>query len=387
MLVEILILGVLCAGWALYGLWGRRFDPDGFREPGRCGGCREGECRKRCQQAVLLLVALAGLSGCSRPSAEFRTFTYGTMATKLVVTVPDRPSAEADAEAVAEVFRGVDARMSEWKDTSPLSGVNRSAGLAPAPVPADLREVIRRGIGLGELTGGAFDITWAALWGLWDFKAEDPAVPDREEIARRVRLVDYRRIVVDDDAGTVFLPEAGMLIGLGGIAKGYALDRAAAALRELGFRDFLLLGGGQVYAGGTRGGRPWRVGIRDPRGGPEDYFATLQVTNASVSTSGDYERYFILEGARYHHILDPRSGMPARGLRSATVVSADATLADALSTALLVLGAEAGMPVVEALEGVDAVLVDEAGEVIVSSGIGDRLLIQRQPRAEAGEDP
>ena len=151
-----------------------------------------------------------------------------------------------------------------------------------------------------------------------------------------------------------------MKIGLGGIAKGYALDRAAELLRAHGVRDFLILGGGQVMAGGHKDGKPWRVGIRDPRGEPEDYFATLDVTDASTSTSGDYERYFVLDGVRYHHILDPRTGMPSKGLRSVTTVSPDATLADALSTAIMVLGAERGLALAESL-GVGAVLVDNAG--------------------------
>jgi thiamine biosynthesis lipoprotein len=318
------------------------------------------------------------------------TFETEVMATTVRVTVPEEPpgiGAEEAAEAVFRVFRRVDAEMSEWKESSPLSEVNRRAGGGPVAVPAELREVIRRGLEIGELTGGAFDVTWAALWGLWDFRAPEPVVPPAAEIERRARLVDYRRVELDEALGAVRLPEPGMTIGLGGIAKGYALAEAAEVLRERGLEDFLLVSGGQVYAAGARseGGsgagenRPWRVGVRDPRGGPEDFFALLELADASASTSGDYERYFVAAGVRYHHILDPRTGRPARGLRSATVVSADAVLADALSTGIFVMGPEAGLALAERLPGVEAVLVDGDGGVLTTAGLEGRLEVLYAP--------
>jgi len=324
--------------------------------------------------ALAVVIALLRRVPCAEPQSSFVSFTEQIMTTPISVLLPaehGREGAEG-AEIVFDIFREVDARMSEWKETSPLSAVNRAAGLQPVEVPDDLRALIRRGIEIGDLTGGAFDITWAALWGLWDFEADPPCVPGDEEIESRLRLVDYRRIEIDDDAGTVFLPEEGMMIGLGGIAKGCALDRAAVALHQAGIDSFLLSAGGQMMAGGLRGDRPWRIGIRDPRMGPTDYFAYLEVTDTSVSTSGDYERYFILDGVRYHHILDPRTGRPAsppEPLRSATVVCADATLADALSTALVILGREKALALVESLEGVEAVLVDDEAQVHTSRGL------------------
>jgi FAD:protein FMN transferase len=303
---------------------------------------------------------------------DFVTYRGATMATTVAVTLPAGPAAEGHARAVLAVFREVDARMSEWKDSSPLAAVNRAAGIRPVAVPEDLRRVLNRARRIGEATDGAFDITWAALWGLWDFKAAEPRLPPAEEVARRAALVDFRQLEIDDDAGTVFLPHAGMTIGLGGIAKGHALDRAAALLAARSVDDYLIAAGGQVMARGDRGGRPWRVGIRDPRGGPDDAFARVEVRDASLSTSGDYESFFVVDGVRYHHILDPRTGWPARGLRSATVIAADATLADALSTALIALGAERGMAVAERL-GVEAVLIDAEGRVAVTAGLAGAL--------------
>jgi thiamine biosynthesis lipoprotein len=309
---------------------------------------------------------------------RFVSFTEDIMASPISVLAPE-PVAREAADIVFGIFREVDERMSEWKATSPLSAVNAASGSHPVVVPDDLRSVIRRGIEIGAQTGGAFDITWAALWGVWDFQALEPKVPGEDEITRRVALVDYRRLEIDDAAGTVYLPQAGMHIGLGGIAKGYALDRSARALRERGFDSFLISAAGQMMLGGMRGDRPWRVGVRDPRGGPGDYFARLELTDTSLGSSGDYERYFILDGVRYHHILDPATGMPARSLRGATVICPDATLADALSTALMVMGPQVGLDLVENLDGVEAVVVDAEGKVHTTSGLHGRLLDLRQP--------
>ena len=304
--------------------------------------------------------------------------------TQEIMATPITVEARADQinqaeQIVFDIFRGIDARMSEWKDSSPLSAINRSAGVTPVPIPADLRALLHRSIDIAQLTDGAFDPTWAALWGLWDFKAEHPAPPSVEAIAERLALIDYRSLDIDDTAGTVFLPRSGMLVGLGGIAKGYALDQAAAALHTAGIYDFLISAGGQIMAGGSHDGRPWRVGVRDPRGDVDDYFARIELHDESASTSGDYERYFIDHGVRYHHVLDPRTGKPSRGVRSVTVVSGDATLADALSTALMILGVERGLAVVEATPGLEALFVDEIGKTHLSSGLEARIEIVHDP--------
>lgn len=335
----------------------------------------------------LVLGAALGLRHCRQQGAstqdEMRTRyvlqNATVMATQIEVLLP---AGQAPlAEHVFRVFREVDARMSEWKSTSPLSAVNRAAGRAAVGVPADLRHVIRRGLDLGRRSGGAFDITWAAFWGLWDFKAEQPMVPPRKQIDDRRQLVDYRDVELNDAAGTVRLKRAGMKIGLGAIAKGYALDRAAVELRRRGSDSFMLSSGGQVLVAGTRDDRPWRVGIRDPRGKAKDYFGVLALTDTTISTSGDYERYFVRNGQRYHHILDPRTGMPARGLRSVTVICDDATLADALSTTVMVLGPDRGLALVERSAGVEAVLVDDQAQVRLSTGAPALFELRRPPRA------
>lgn len=301
------------------------------------------------------------------------------MATRITVRARGDQIDQA-SEIVFSIFREVDERMSEWKASSPLSAVNAAAGMGPVAVPEDLRRVVRRGIEIGQMTDGAFDITWAALWGLWDFKSQPPRVPTEDEISSRLGLIDYASVRIDDEMGTVFLPREGMLIGLGGIAKGYALDRAGEALREAGVTSFLISAGGQVLVGEERDGRggggvggAWRIGIRDPRGEAEDYFAQIDLANTSLSTSGDYERFFVVDGVRYHHVLDPRTGRPSRGVRSVTVISADATLGDALSTSLMLLGVERGLSLVESLDDVEAIFVDDEAAVHLSGGLVGRI--------------
>lgn len=300
--------------------------------------------------------------------APVTTFQHGVMGTRLEVVLPDAADAADAAQLVFDVFDDVDARMSEWRAMSPLSAVNRNAG-APVFVPEELRLVIRRGLSLGERTGGAFDITWAALWSLWDFNAAVAELPSLPALRAAAARVDFRQVEVDDTHGTVRLKMPGMKLGLGGIAKGYALERAAAELRARGVEDFMISAGGQVFAAGQRGTRSWTVGIRDPRGERGDFFATVSVRDASVSTSGDYERFFIIDGVRYHHILDPRTGLPARGVRSATVIAADPILADSVSTAVVVMGIKAGMALLESFPGVEGLLVDENGKVHATPGV------------------
>lgn len=322
--------------------------------------------------------------GGGAPSEGFERFDVPLMGTVIEAVVPAGPRAEAAARCVFDAFVAVDRDMSEWRAGSPLSAVNEHAGGAAVEVPDDLMRVIARGIELGRATGGAFDITWAALWGLWDFGAAKPGLPDPAEVRARLARVDYREVVVDEARGTVRLPTAGMAIGLGGIAKGWALDVAARRLRAMGVEDFLLSAGGQIMTGGTHGGAPWTVALRDPRGPEGDVFAQLPASDVSVATSGDYERYFVLGGVRYHHILDPRTGMPARGARSATVVTPDATLADGLATALVVMDPRRGMALVEGLPGVEAVIVGPDGALHVSSGLRGALHIVHAPRDRDG---
>jgi thiamine biosynthesis lipoprotein len=216
---------------------------------------------------------------------------------------------------------------------------------------------------------------------VWKFDAQDQdnSIPDEAMVRARLPLVDYRRIELDEGAGTVFLARKGMRIHLGGIGKGYAVERAAGILRQAGLRNFMIQAGGDLYVAGLKDGKPWRLGINDPRGAAGRIFAAIDLTDGTFSTSGDYARFFVKNGVRYHHLLDPATGMPARGCRSVTIVADNPMHADGLSTGAFILGPADGMALIERLPHVEGVIVTAANEVMVSSGLKDRLVMLGQP--------
>jgi thiamine biosynthesis lipoprotein len=233
-------------------------------------------------------------------------------------------------------------------------------------VDADILTVIERGLEMSRLSGGAFDITYASVGYLYDYRAHQR--PTEAEIAAALPGVDYRQVVVDREARTIRFLREGVRIDLGGIAKGHAVDRSIDKLRQLGIRHAMVNAGGDTRLLGDRRGKPWIVGIRDPRA--EGRMVTrLPLADEAISTSGDYERYFEEDGVRYHHILVPGTGRSARAVRSATVLGPDATLTDALSTTVFVLGVERGMELVSRLPGVEAVVVDAEGRIFYSDGL------------------
>jgi thiamine biosynthesis lipoprotein len=289
----------------------------------------------------------------------------------------------AAAEAAAFVFdemKRLDRVMTTWIPESEVSQVNSAAGVSAIKVSDDTYLVIERAVDMSRRSGGIFDITVGAYKGLWKFDEDmDGTLPATTEVAERRRLVNWRDIVLDKKARTVKLRRKGMSITLGGIAKGYAVDKCAALLRDKGFVDFILQAGGDMYVSGKKDTQPWVVGIRDPRGARDAMFALAPVEDHSFSTSGDYERSFIKDGVRYHHILDPRTALPANASRSVTVMAKDAFTADAWSKVLFILGWKKAMPLVEQMKDFEAVFVDPENQVHVSSGLRDKLKILRPP--------
>ena len=298
----------------------------------------------------------------------------------LTAWTADEREATAAFETVFDEFDRLDALMSVWKDQSDVVRLNQAAGQQPVPVDEDVRSVLQTAIQVGDWTGGKFDVTFAALADVWKFDHDqDNRVPAADEIAARLPLIDYTQIVIDHAAGTAFLRRPGMRVHLGGIGKGFAVDRGVRLLRARGLTNFMIQSGGDMYIAGRHGDRPWRVGIRDPRGPEGSTFATLEVTDVAIGTSGDYERFFIKDGRRYHHLLDPDTGQPARSIRSVTVIAPRAVMADALDTGVFVAGPQAGMTLVERMEGVQAVIVTAANDVLVTPGLRGSLVLRAQP--------
>jgi thiamine biosynthesis lipoprotein len=297
------------------------------------------------------------------------------------VWTADETAAVAAIEKVFAEFDRLDALMSVWKAGSDVLRINDAAGKTAVAVSPEVREVLRASQEVSRLTGGKFDVTFGALSGVWKFDHDlDGQIPNRSEIVSRLPLIDYQALQIDDGAGTAGLTRAGMKVHLGAIGKGYAIDRSVTILRESGVVDFMIQSGGDLFLSGRRGDRLWRVGIQDPRGDPNSIFAAIEMADAAFSTSGDYERFFIRDGHRYHHILDPDTGEPAMRCRSVTIMAKTGTAADGLSTGVFILGAEEGMALIEKLPGVEGVIVTADNQVLVSSGLETRLERIKLPR-------
>jgi len=298
----------------------------------------------------------------------------------LVAWTADEAGARSAFEAVFREFDRLDGLMSIWREGSDVQRVNQAAGAHAVTISPETLEALRAARQVSEWTEGKFDVTFGALSDVWKFDHDqDNRVPRPDEIRARLPFVNYRALIFDEQHRTALLERRGMRMHLGGIGKGYAVDRGARLLRGMGIDNFMIQSGGDFYVSGHRGGRPWRVGIRDPRGPADRMFAALDLADGTFSTSGDYERFFMKDGRRYHHLLDPNLGEPAVGCRSVTIVTNLATLADGLSTGVFILGPEKGMALVERLPDVEGVIVTSTNEVLVSSGLKGKLLMLAPP--------
>jgi thiamine biosynthesis lipoprotein len=296
----------------------------------------------------------------------------------------------AITQAIAEVRR-LEALLSEWKQDSEIGQVNAKSG-EWVEIGPESRAVIERGLWAGKLSAGSFDITFQALSKVWKFgSAQDaePKPPTRAEVEPLRRLVDYRRVELDDGGGTgggggtargrVRIGK-GQQLGVGGIAKGYIIDAAAKVLRAAGVESFLAQAGGDLYGAGRKpGGEPWVSGVQDPRAPQGQFFAVLELTDHAFSTAGDYARSYVFGGKRYHHIIDPKTGFPATACRSVTVWAPDATTADGIDDAVFILGPKQGLKLVESLDGVGVVIVDASNQVFVSDRIKDKVKVLKPP--------
>ena len=253
----------------------------------------------------------------------------------------------------------------------PQSEVSRlSAAPGPMAVSPETASVIAQGLEIAARSDGAFDLGLGRLIAAWDILGEHPKVPSAAAIAAALQGVGPGDIQLSGQTVSKSRPDLAM--DLGSIAKGYAVDRACQLLRERGISHASVNAGGDLMLIGDREGRPWRIGIQHPRK-PGEVLALVELNGGSIVTSGDYERFFEQDGVRYHHLLDPATGQPARGCQSVTVVAPNATLADALATAAFVLGPEKGLRFLHQWPGVEGIIVDAAGKAVVTAGLKDRV--------------
>jgi thiamine biosynthesis lipoprotein len=319
-------------------------------------------------RTAALLLALSGAGAAAPAHAEWLQREQAIMGTRCVVELwaedPDRGLAAI--EAVFAEFRRIDAAMSTYKPESELSRVNATAAHAPMRISRELYDLLATSIEYSKLTGGAFDVTYASVGYLYDYRAH--VHPDADAIAAALPGIDYRHIELIPETQSVHFRQQGVRIDLGGIGKGYAVDRGIAVLQDLGIERAMVNAGGDTRIIGDRLGQPWIVGIRHP---DDESRVVLRIplTDTAMSTSGDYERFFEENGVRYHHILDPRTGRSASKVRSVTIIAATATRTDALTKSVFVMGAEDGIRFIDSLGDVDAIAVTPEGKVVYSKGL------------------
>jgi len=318
--------------------------------------------------AVLLLLLVLP----SHPArAEWHSDQQAKMGTRVEIQLWSEDPAEARrliAAGMAE-FDRIEAWMSSYIESSEVSRANREAYAAPVPISAELLDLIRRSVALSERSGGAFDITFDSVGQLYDYRAR--VRPDAAAIEASLPAISYRHLELDPVRSTLRYTVPGTRINFGGIGKGYACEQVAAVLRAAGVTHALVNAGGDTRLIGDRRGRPWVVGIRDPDDATR-WVTRLALDDEAISTAGDYERFFDDNGVRYHHILDPKSGQSASGVRSVTVIGPDATLTDGLDTAVFVLGPEKGLALIDATPGYAAVVIDAERNVRFSKRLATR---------------
>lgn len=316
--------------------------------------------------SCLLLLAIVILQ--SQAIAGWHQQQRDMMGTRISVELwHEDASVAADcSEKVFTEMRRIDALMSSYKDDSELSYINNNAAINAVEISAEMMHLIRKSIHFSEISQGAFDITYASVGYAYDYRKRQQ--PDDASISEKLPAIDYHHIMISGNK--VKFGNAAVRINLGGIAKGYAVDRAVDIVSQCGITGAMVSAGGDSRIIGDREGRPWVIGIQHPRN-PEGIALRLPIGESAISTSGDYERFFIENGNRVHHIINPSTGRSATASWSATVIGPNALATDALSTSIFILGAIDGIAMIESLEGFDAIVIDNGGKVHYSSGFED----------------
>ncbi len=314
------------------------------------------------------LVVLSLVLLCTNVQAEWFKESRGIMGTNIDVDLLDSDVIHAKGciEEVMGEMEHINREMSPYIKTSELYRINQLAAKQPVKISQELFDLIKRSFYFSEISHGAFDITFASIGYRYDYRKH--IKPTDAQIKASLKEINYRHIKLDAEARTIRFDMQGVRIDLGGIAKGYAVDKSIDLLRKCGIKDAMVTAGGDSRIIGDHDGRPWMIGIKDPRN-KKDSIVAIPLVNTAISTSGDYERYFIKNGVRYHHILNPRTGKSVRSTRSVTILGPDATTTDGLSTTVFVLGPKAGLALAEHLKDIEAVIIDNKGKVHYTSGL------------------
>jgi len=270
---------------------------------------------------------------------------------------------------IAEISR-IEKLLTTFSEDSQTTEINRNAGIRPVRVDEEVFNLIARSLRISDLTQGAFDITYGSIdKSLWNFDVNMKQLPDAETARKSVRLINYRNVILDGENTTVFLKEKGMRIGFGGIGKGYAADRAKLVMKQFGAESGVVNASGDLTAWGLQpNGQKWTVGIANPDLSNE-IFSYMAITDLAVATSGNYEKFVMIDGKKYSHTINPRTGLPVTGIKSVTIITAHAEIADAMATPVTIMGIKTGLDMINQMKNIEAVIIDDNNRLYTSKNI------------------
>ncbi len=294
------------------------------------------------------------------------------MGNRFTITVVEEDAQWAEQqidEAIAEVSR-IEKLLTTFNNDSQTNQINANAGIMPVKVDQEVFDIIQRSLRISVLTDGAFDITYGSIdKRFWNFDRTMTALPDPETAKETIKLINYRNVILDSQNLTVFLKEKGMRIGFGGIGKGYAAERAKQLLIRNGVKSGIINAAGDLTTWGNQpNGKPWIIAVADPDA-QNQAFSFLNISDVAVATSGNYEKFVIIDGKKYSHTIDPKTGYPVSGIKSVTIICPNAELADAMATPITVLGVDAGLGLINQMKGIACIIIDDDNQIYTSSNI------------------
>jgi FAD:protein FMN transferase len=289
---------------------------------------------------------------------------------EISVMAKDAGYANICIEAAVEEVQRIEKLLTTFKDDSDTNRINAHAGISAVKVETEVLELIKRSLKISGITQGSFDITYGSIdKRLWNFDRDMKSLPDTATAKISVRLINYKNVIVDEKESTVFLKEKGMRIGFGGIGKGYAAEKAKNILQQMGIQSGIVNAAGDLTAWGFQeNGEPWTIGIADPDARHHP-FSSLNITNMAIATSGSYVKYVVIDGKKYSHTIDPKTGLPVSGIKSVTIIAPNAELADALATPVMVMGITTGLHLVNQLPNISCIIIDDNNKLYTSSNI------------------
>ena len=289
---------------------------------------------------------------------------------EISVVARDKMWADDCAKAAVDEIRRIEKLFTTYDDSSQVNQVNKNAGIQPVKVDQEVVALIERSKKISAITQGAFDISYGSIdKTLWNFDRAMTTLPDSKTARRLVRLINYRNVITDTENSTVFLTEKGMRIGFGGIGKGYAAENAKSILQQKGVKSGIVNAAGDLTAWGTQpDGNPWTIGIADPDSLGKA-FSYLDITDTSVATSGNYEKYVIIDGKKYSHTINPKTGLPVTGIKSVTIICPNAEIADAMATPVMIMGVRVGLDLINQIKGISCIIIDDNDIIHTSKNI------------------